>query len=254
MSAAAPRRGLACRLCIRRKAKCDKQIPCHNCVKRETPAECEREDPASDMRLQSSSISGVRNPPDDNTSAAAAVAVLRARAAELEVVLQDKIAETTDVVARSPTRTPATEQRAGGRTVAQVRRSSSPSQGASEIEDAVTVLEFLAWGRMKDPDNAMLSPEALRVSEHDDGMGISSSPAEEELDGALEAGMNHPLLWLQILLSSRRLVYQLADYHSNCMPWPGPKLSTPSTRPSCLRPENALVDHGQARLPRQHGL
>ncbi|KIW91213.1 uncharacterized protein Z519_08109 [Cladophialophora bantiana CBS 173.52] len=200
-----PRRRLACRLCTRRKVKCDKQIPCHNCVKRGTPDECNRED-ADHLNAQSS-ISGVRQQPDDTS----ALAALRSRVAELEAALQERIAEAN--VSRSPTTATATTEQAGGRTVAHLR-SSSPSQG-SDIEDAVTVLEFLAWGRMKDPDNAMLSPEALRVSEHDDGIGIS--PAEE-LDCALDSGLNL-LSWLQILLPSRRQVYQLVDYHSNCMLW-----------------------------------
>ncbi|EXJ71428.1 uncharacterized protein A1O5_05236 [Cladophialophora psammophila CBS 110553] len=201
----APRRRLACRLCTRRKVKCDKQIPCHNCVKRGTPEECERED--ADHLNAPSSISGVRRPPDDT----AALAALRTRVAELEAALQERIADAN--VSRSPTTATATTEQADGRAVAQLR-SSSPSQG-SDIEDAVTVLEFLAWGRMKDPDNAMLSPEALRVSEHDDGIGIS--PAEE-LDCALDSGRNL-LSWLQILLPSRRQVHQLVDYHSNCMLW-----------------------------------
>ncbi|KIX95335.1 uncharacterized protein Z520_08852 [Fonsecaea multimorphosa CBS 102226] len=207
---AAPRRRLACRLCTRRKVKCDKQIPCHNCVKRGTPAECERDD-ADDTHAQSS-ISSARHQSNDDTSA---VGALRVRVAELEAALQEKIAETNGA-AQSSTTTPATDQ-AEGRTGTTRLRSSSPSQG-SEIADAVTVLEFLAWGRMKDPDNAMLSPEALRVSEHDDGgIGISS-PAEELDCYALDSGVNL-VSWLQILLPSRRQVYQLVDYHSNCMLW-----------------------------------
>jgi hypothetical protein len=78
------------------------------------------------------------------------------------------------------------------------------------------VLEFLAWGRMKDPEKGMLSPEALRVSECDDGTG--TSPAGEDLDGALSPDTNL-VLWLQLLLPSRRQVYQLVDYHNNCMLW-----------------------------------
>ncbi|OAL37337.1 hypothetical protein AYO20_03513 [Fonsecaea nubica] len=203
---AAPRRKLACRPCTRRKVKCDKQIPCQNCVRRRTLAECERDDPDHEQGRGHSRITSIGSQPD----AASAVGALRARVAELEAALQERITEAN--VAQSPT-TPATEQ-AEGRDVAQ-RRSSSPSQG-SDIEDAVTVLEFLAWGRMKDPDNAMLSPEALRVSEHDDG-GIGVSPAEE-LDCALDSGV-HLLSWLQILLPSRRQVYQLVDYHGDCMLW-----------------------------------
>ncbi|EXJ79400.1 hypothetical protein A1O3_08902 [Capronia epimyces CBS 606.96] len=218
---AAPRRRLACRPCTRRKVKCDKQIPCQNCIKRGSPADCEREpdreldrNDAVDVNANprtSSSISSLRPQLQSQLDHASTVRALRTRVAELETALQQK-----SLLSPGPegnARDRATEQ-AEASTDAQLR-SSSPSQ-CSDVEDAVTVLEFLAWGRLKDPDNfAMLSPEALRVSEHGDGIGTSPP---EELDCALDSGMNL-LSWLQILLPSRRQVYQLVEYHSNCMLW-----------------------------------
>jgi len=128
---------------------------------------------------------------------------------ELEAALQQKNA-TSSRANHSPTRT--AEEPADG--VVACDGSSSPSQD-SGIEDAVTVLEFLAWGRMKDPERTILSPEALRVSEHEDGTGASPG---EDLDGALNADANL-IPWLQILLPSRRQVYQLVEYHNNCLLW-----------------------------------
>lgn len=196
------RKRLACRICTQRKVKCDKKVPCDNCVRRGTVAECERAE-TDELNTQSNTLAPGR-PGDDDTLNA-----LRHRVAELEATLQQKNAELSSPV-RSPTLT--TEQDVS-RAVAPVG-SSSPSQD-SDIEDAVTVLEFLAWGRMKDPDKAMLSPEALRISEHDDGAGICPS---DEVDSAFSPEMNL-VSWLQLLLPSRHQVYHLVDYHNNCLLW-----------------------------------
>ncbi|KAL6245104.1 hypothetical protein RBB50_007879 [Rhinocladiella similis] len=201
---AAPRRRLACRVCTRRKVKCDKKIPCDNCVKRGTPAQCERAE--NDEILGQGSVLTTGQHSGDAPSFDA----LRARVAELEALLQQQKETESSTVPQSPAS--AIEQ-ATSAAIPQTR-SSSPSQG-SEIEDAVTVLEFLAWGRMKDPDKAMLSPEALRVSEYDDGTG--ASPVGD-LDSALDADLNL-FSWLQILLPSRRQVYQLVEYHNTCLLW-----------------------------------
>ena len=197
-----PRIKLACRVCTRRKVKCDKKVPCDNCVRRGTTADCERAEPYGTHAQSSITVPG--HPGDEVGSD-----TLRRRVAELEAILQQKATESSMPV-RSPT--PTTEQSVSGAIVQD--RSSSPSQ-VSEIEDAVTVLEFLAWGRMKDPDKAMLSPENLRVPEQDDGVGASPG---EDLESALSPDMNI-VPWLQILLPSRRQVYHLVDYHNNCMLW-----------------------------------
>lgn len=196
----APRRKLACRICTRRKVRCDKQIPCGNCVRRGTLGDCERDEP-EDLSPHNDTATGRRFSED---AAATALTALRTRVAELEAALQDKNAGAEP--AQSPAiATPQPQSPSP---------SVSPSQD-SDIQDAVTVLEFLAWGRMKDPDRAMLSPEALKVSEHDDGS--ATSPAEE-----LDAGVNplmNVLSWLQILLPSQRQVYQLVQYHNECLLW-----------------------------------
>ncbi|KEF52010.1 uncharacterized protein A1O9_12000 [Exophiala aquamarina CBS 119918] len=196
-----PRRKLACRICTRRKVKCDKEIPCDNCVRRGTTSECER---AGDDELSAQSSTSVSGHVNDE----AAFDTLRRRVIELEATLQQKNAEASKA-GRSPT--PTADQVVGR--VAQ-DGSSSPSQD-SGIEDAVTVLEFLAWGRMKDPDRTILSPEALRVSEQEDGVGVSP---DEDLDGTLNPDVNL-VPWLQILLPSRRQVYHLVEYHNSCLLW-----------------------------------
>src|SRR4051812_10701444 len=118
------RKRLACRICTQRKVKCDKKVPCVNCVRRGTIAECER--PETD-ELNSQSNILVPGRPDDD----AVFSALGRRVAELEATLQQKNAESSSPV-RSPTLT--TEQDVS-RAVPPVG-SSSPSQD-SDIEDAV---------------------------------------------------------------------------------------------------------------------
>ncbi|KIX02577.1 uncharacterized protein Z518_08518 [Rhinocladiella mackenziei CBS 650.93] len=197
----ASRKKLACRICTRRKVKCDKQIPCNNCSKRGAPEECNR-DQSVEPSAPNNGITG-----HNDVDVSSTVSALRIRVAELEAALQQRSAQSgTDL-----TPVPGNEGRVGpGAT-----RTSSPSHD-SEIEDAATVLEFLAWGRMKDPDRTRLSPEVLRATERDER--VANSPADNEDDALLDS--NQSLLpWVQILLPSRRQVTQLVEYHNECLLW-----------------------------------
>jgi len=85
----------------------------------------------------------------------------------------------------------------------------------SEIEDAATVLEFLAWGRTKDPDyNTVVSPEASR---HPSGDAVDAS-SEPGIEACLDSGQS-PLVWLQLLLPDRQQTKQLVTYHNECLLW-----------------------------------
>jgi hypothetical protein len=76
-------------------------------------------------------------------------------------------------------------------------------------------LEFLAWGRVKDPDKAgRFSPEAPRRGERRDG-DLCDVAGDAFLDGHHRS----LLQWLQMLLPPRRQVYQLVEYHHRCLLW-----------------------------------
>lgn len=96
------------------------------------------------------------------------------------------------------------------------RRSSTltyPEHTPAEIEDAATILEFLAWGRRKYPTYQ----DATVQNSH-----MCHSPGDvmldDERDNARLLGCA-PSNLCQILLPSQRQVYQLVKYHCECLLW-----------------------------------
>jgi hypothetical protein len=80
------------------------------------------------------------------------------------------------------------------------------SGGDSVAQDAASILEFLAWGRQKDPNlPAVVSPEVDRNDHHED----VTEPFEDCSSLAV----------LQLLLPSASQVRQLVDYHCNSLLW-----------------------------------
>lgn len=76
----------------------------------------------------------------------------------------------------------------------------------SVAQDAASILEFLAWGRSKDPDlPAVASPEIDRTN------------CPESVPGIF--GDCSPLDVLQLLLPSEAQVQQLVDYHCDALLW-----------------------------------
>jgi hypothetical protein len=82
-----------------------------------------------------------------------------------------------------------------------------------EIEDAATILEFLAWGRRKDPT---YQDEIVRRNNLDHSPG--DVPAEDDFDDVHMPGPPVAAL-CQALLPARSKVYQLAKYHCECLLW-----------------------------------
>lgn len=124
------------------------------------------------------------------------------------------------------------------------------------IKDAASILEFLAWGRRKDPEhhptttgrrNSVGDRSTTAVSSTADtvgkNIGMAMVPMLEEADELKdtlygEFGSHHhngqapnssdpfgdnstrsPLAVMQMLLPSRRQVEQLVDYHIECLLW-----------------------------------
>lgn len=80
------------------------------------------------------------------------------------------------------------------------------------MKHAASILEFLAWGRRKDPDyDSVVSPEATVT------LGKASGDVRESTpDGFDECP---PLAVVQLLLPSPRQVWQLFEYHDECLLW-----------------------------------
>jgi hypothetical protein len=90
--------------------------------------------------------------------------------------------------------------------------SASVEQDRSEIEDAATILEFLAWGRRKDPKyhdfiarkERLVHPSPGDIASDDDTRSFAGSS---------------PLSYLRTLLPSRLQTFAIARYHCKCLLW-----------------------------------
>ena len=98
----------------------------------------------------------------------------------------------------------------------------------SEIENAATILEFLAWGRRKDPDysevvtkedNGSL-PNLFHRSPGDVGAGNAARRWSSDEKWLLSGGLKESSLpCLQLLLPSRQQLVKIVDYHRHCLLW-----------------------------------
>ncbi|PWY74303.1 hypothetical protein BO70DRAFT_341121 [Aspergillus heteromorphus CBS 117.55] len=170
------RRRLACVECTRRKIRCDKVVPCRNCTRRNIT--CSR----------------ARGNDDE-------VERLQARVQELESALRDATDTPSQTLSgseltRHDSTTPAPEG------------VESPER---EMADAATILEFLAWGRRKNPAYHDMLARENGVEHQSPGDVTSRDEINPELGAALG--------YLQLLLPHRDLLQQLVTYHCECVLW-----------------------------------
>lgn len=107
----------------------------------------------------------------------------------------------------------------------------TPSKRDSEIEDAATILEFLAWGRRKNPGYSSVdSPQADKGRNVDfTTRDVGDSGSGMLLDD-MDAEGTSQLSLLQLLLPNRRQVYKLVEYHGECLLWSHGSYFAPSFR------------------------
>ncbi|KAL3703772.1 hypothetical protein TMatcc_009461 [Talaromyces marneffei ATCC 18224] len=88
------------------------------------------------------------------------------------------------------------------------------TQSSSEVEDAATILEFLAWGRRKDPKYQDL----ITIG---DGNIPQHSPRDVDMENYTPFFPSKTTLraYLQSLLPGRSHLYTLAKYHCDCLLW-----------------------------------
>lgn len=106
-----------------------------------------------------------------------------------------------------PTRSPPAQQQSSSSSIVPDRPEDA------NIEDAATILEFLAWGRRKDPDLLdVVSPEAERLPAGSGDTHDETSLIDPEL-GASQ------LAFLQLLFPGRRQLETLVNYHIDALLW-----------------------------------
>ncbi|EFQ25720.1 uncharacterized protein GLRG_00864 [Colletotrichum graminicola M1.001] len=84
------------------------------------------------------------------------------------------------------------------------------------MKDAASILEFLAWGRRKDPEyHPTVSPEAAIFAPGSEGPRIP----EGERDTVLDFNECSQLAVVQLLLPDSRQVWDLVQYHTESLLW-----------------------------------
>ncbi|KAJ5587176.1 uncharacterized protein N7459_002941 [Penicillium hispanicum] len=202
------RKRLACAECTRRKIKCDKVLPCRNCRQ----SACYRSPVPSHSRPAAISPRLALN----ESCVTELAGTLTARLNELEATLQAAIGRGITTSNLHDNAVPLSA-RDGRSTRAPSEQDVSPSQETAEVEDAATILEFLAWGRRKVPEfegfgavpNCPPAPSPGDVSLHDNAV---NSPLKLTDDVS-----SLPLL--QLLLPEPHSLLQIINYHCECLLW-----------------------------------
>ncbi|KAL6230970.1 hypothetical protein BDW75DRAFT_248241 [Aspergillus navahoensis] len=205
MSAPGVRRRLACAECARQKIKCDKVVPCRNCT-RSTQARNESDADA----LLSTCIQELQATLRAVREGKSSTSRFDARAASPAASLHPSPARRSthtepEVIEASPQDT--------------IPISSHTNREEAEVEDAATILEFLAWGRRKArvydgfdprPDAAGRSPGDVALDE-----GLDD---EEAIHPRLSDDCSSFTV-LQLLLPDPHCIQQIIQYHCDCLLW-----------------------------------
>ena len=179
---------LTCAACAKRKVKCSKTVPCDNCIRRGQKDTCGVDELHGD-------VSPPRRPSDQRSDE---LDYLRQRVAQLE-------SETCQRRSANIATPPGTLQ-------PETPNDRLPDESADEPDDTAvsrdtaTVLEFLAWGRRKEPHcHTVASLEPVDDVPIGVGSGIFDDLSQ--------------LSVLQLLLPSPHQVRQLVEYHHESLLW-----------------------------------
>ncbi|KAL2784407.1 hypothetical protein BJX66DRAFT_316675 [Aspergillus keveii] len=222
MSVPGVRRRLACAECTRKKIKCDKIVPCRNCTRRGKA--CYR------TPQQSRYLSAARPPTAQSVAESSADTLesnlstcIQELQATLQAVRQGKsVTPTFNDRAFSVPPSPAQQIAHAKSTDAfphdAISIAGHKDHETAEVEDAATILEFLAWGRRK-------------VQAYDGFKAHSNGPGRSPGDVALDESPNEEAAYLrltddssslavlQLLLPEPRCVQRIVQYHCESLLW-----------------------------------
>lgn len=218
MSSGIHRKRLACVECTRRKVKCDKTLPCRNCTRKGT--QCTR--PRDPEHSRASSVAQLTDSLASPTaSALGLIDNLQSRIKQLESDLKEATHSATEhgsahdplesrsaarsVSANIPSPTPITSRQPKNHSV-------DPPE---EVEDAATILEFLAWGRRKDPNYQ----DAIARRESNMYRSPGDVTADDDWEDMSQLPNVSGVAMCQLLLPSQQQVRLLVRYHCECLLW-----------------------------------
>lgn len=220
MSSGIHRKRLACVECTRRKIKCDKTLPCRNCTRKGSHCRRPRARDSPGLNVSSarehSETSGVNC---SGIESSKLIESLRERIGKLETALteaKETASRQTPSSQLSPsifsTREPSSCQPIATSDTESIT-SSSLVKATSEVEDAATILEFLAWGRRKDPSYQD------EIAKRND---LIHSPGDIPIDDDWDNGQNSAFTaanFCELLLPAESKVHELVNYHCECLLW-----------------------------------
>ncbi|KIA75396.1 hypothetical protein HK57_00115 [Aspergillus ustus] len=223
MSAPGVRRRLACAECTRQKIKCDKVVPCRNCTRRGKA--CYR----SPQRSRYLAATPTPRPQAQNASDADALE------SNLSTCIQE-LQATLRAVRESKSSTPRFDDRATSLPASPARDSTHTETGvveaspqetipiishsnreATEVEDAATILEFLAWGRRKAQAYDGFDSRQDGPGRSPGDVPLDEGPNEEAIHLRLSDDSSSTVL--QLLLPEPRCIQQIVQYHCDSLLW-----------------------------------
>lgn len=203
-----PKERQTCTECSMRRQKCDRNIPCGRCVKRGEPSKCTREwpdgqyDPKIHRIYPKPEAKSDNSPTNEN---GAGITPGPVNELELHPSLRTLSSPASDSVAGKHPRGWQTDN----------SKTSNNAGPVSDIDNAASVLEFLSWGRSKLSDYDLKTLE-LTAEPH-------AAHQKDSTDWDVSNGFGGTgaaqVSFLQLLLPSRRQIYQLVDYHLSSILW-----------------------------------
>ncbi|KAL5343444.1 hypothetical protein BJX70DRAFT_394007 [Aspergillus crustosus] len=217
MNASVQRRRLACAECTRKKIKCDKVIPCRNCSRRGHA--CYRvPQQSSNLHANSTTRSQINGTPRADILEGNLSNCIQELQATLRAVRHNSSVPLTPSPAQpvAPSELGVVE----AETVAASYRGNQEVAEAAEVEDAATILEFLAWGRRKVQaydDSNLPSDDGPGQSPGDVAIGETLMVEENPHLRLTDESSSLPIL--QLLLLEPVSLAQIVEYHCNCLLW-----------------------------------
>jgi hypothetical protein len=141
------------------------------------------------------------------------VETLQARVADLELALQQSnVFQTSSSEAIQP-QTPLPTSSSSQQREEFPNGATPPEQMPSEVEDAATILEFLAWGRRKQSKYQNSLTPGGELAQRSPGL------VDPEDDGPFFSSKESFRSYLETLLPSRSQIVSLVKYHCDCLLW-----------------------------------
>ncbi|KAL4881024.1 hypothetical protein BJY04DRAFT_218543 [Aspergillus karnatakaensis] len=214
MNASIQRRRLACAECTRKKIKCDKVIPCRNCSRRGHA--CYR------VPQQTSNSHAAPIPASQGIGAPRAGVLednLNTCIQELQATLR-AVRQSSSVPLPPSPGPPAVLPEPVVAEADTPPASYCPSKDSAEVEDAATILEFLAWGRRKVPAYDGSQPPSDSGPEESPGdVAMGQNLGHNESPHLRLTDESSSLPVLQLLLPEPVSLEQIVNYHCKCLLW-----------------------------------